>query len=52
VTVQIGSPIYPNAELDQAESVVELRNRTRAAVIAMLGGSSSAETVAEPTQPL
>jgi 1-acyl-sn-glycerol-3-phosphate acyltransferase len=52
VTVQIGKPLYPNAELDQAASVVELRNRTRAAVVAMLGAPSSPGTVAEPAQPL
>lgn len=52
VTVQIGKPIYPNAELDQAESIAELRDRTRAAVIEMLGGATAPEAVAEPAQPL
>jgi 1-acyl-sn-glycerol-3-phosphate acyltransferase len=52
VTVQIGRPLYPNTELDDQEAVVDLRGRTRAAVIEMLGAVSSAEVAAEPSLPL
>lgn len=48
VTVQIGKPIYPNAELAFEDSVTDLRDRTRAAVVAMLSAALVAEAVAEP----
>ena len=41
VTVKIGKPLYPNTELDDEASVVDLRDRTRAAVVEMLGISES-----------
>jgi 1-acyl-sn-glycerol-3-phosphate acyltransferase len=37
VTVQIGKPLYPNMELDDEDAVADLRDRTRAAVVEMLG---------------
>lgn len=43
VTVQTGKPLYPNTELEEAEAVVELRDRTRNAVIAMLAKVRSVE---------
>lgn len=46
VTVQIGKPLYPNTELDELEAVIDLRDRTRAAVTGMLAGLSSPEAVA------
>jgi 1-acyl-sn-glycerol-3-phosphate acyltransferase len=52
VTVRIGKPLYPNAELDEAEAVSDLRERTRAAVIEMLAEASSAQTVASAERPL
>jgi hypothetical protein len=48
VTVQIGEPLYPNTELDDEDSVVDLRDRTRAAVVEMLGAVSSPAVSAEP----
>lgn len=52
VTVQIGKPLYPNTELDDEEAVTDLRDRTRAAVVDMLGAVSSTKTDAEPSLPL
>ena len=52
VTVQIGKPIYPAATLDDLDAVVDLRDRTRAAIIEMLGAVSSPSAVAEPSPPL
>jgi 1-acyl-sn-glycerol-3-phosphate acyltransferase len=52
VTVRIGKPLYPNAELDEADAVSDLRERTRAAVIEMLAKVSSAQTVASAERPL
>jgi 1-acyl-sn-glycerol-3-phosphate acyltransferase len=37
VTVQIGKPLYPNMELDDEDAVADLRDRTRTAVVEMLG---------------
>ena len=36
VTVRIGKPLYPNRVLDDEQSVIDLRDRTRAAVVEML----------------
>lgn len=52
VTVQIGKPLYPNTELEEPEAVTDLRDRTRAAVVAMLAEASSTGVVAESTPPL
>ena len=41
VTVQIGKPLYPNVELDEEDAVVDLRDRTRAAVVEMLRALNS-----------
>ena len=49
VTVQIGRPLYPNLELDEEESVLDLRDRTRAAVVDMLDQTSSSGAVAGPS---
>ena len=49
VTVQIGRPLYPSTELDEEEAIAELRDRTRAAVVDMLGLTSSPEAVAGPS---
>ncbi len=48
VTVQIGEPLYPTTGLDDEDSVVDLRDRTRAAVVEMLGAVSSPAVSAEP----
>jgi 1-acyl-sn-glycerol-3-phosphate acyltransferase len=52
VTVQIGKPIYPNTELEEPEAVADLRDRTRAAVVALLDGASSEPAVAGRARPL
>ena len=52
VTVQIGKPIYPNIELDDEESVIDLRDRTRAAVVEMLATGSSGKDANERSVPL
>ena len=52
VTVRIGKPLYPSTELDDEAAVVDLRDRTRAAVVEMLGTASSAGTRAESSLPL
>ena len=49
VTVQIGKPIYPSIELDDEESVIDLRDRTRAAVVEMLATGSSTRDANEPS---
>ncbi len=49
VTVKIGKPLYPDTELDEEAAVADLRDRTRAAVVEMLGAVSSANTNAEST---
>jgi hypothetical protein len=36
VTVRIGKPLYANRVLDDEQSVIDLRDRTRAAVVEML----------------
>ncbi|MBW2719298.1 MAG: hypothetical protein JRD94_12340 [Deltaproteobacteria bacterium] len=46
MTVQIGSPLYPNTELEEPEAVADLRARTRTAVIDMLAKVSPPEAVA------
>ena len=52
VTVQIGKPIYPSTELEEPEAVADLRDRTRATVVAMLAAVSSAEAAGVSAQPL
>jgi 1-acyl-sn-glycerol-3-phosphate acyltransferase len=52
VTVQIGKPLYPNMELDETDSVADLRDRTRASVSAMLAALSPSEDVGASEQPL
>jgi len=52
VTVQIGKPLYPNTELEEREAVGDLRERTRAAVVAMLAKVRPPEAVAVSAQPL
>lgn len=52
VTVQIGKPLYPEPELEEEAAVADLRDRTRAAVVEMLGGVSQSGSDAEPARPL
>jgi 1-acyl-sn-glycerol-3-phosphate acyltransferase len=52
VTVQIGKPLYPSTELEELEAVTDLRDRTRAAIVAMRTGPSSPVAVAEGARPL
>jgi len=52
VTVQIGKPLYPDAALEESEAITDLRDRTRAAIVEMLGRLSRPGTVAEPARPL
>jgi len=52
VTVQIGRPLYPSAELEEPEAVADLRARTRAAVLDMLAKVSPPEAVAVSTRQL
>ena len=52
VTVQIGKPLYPNTALDEDACVIDLRDRTRAAVVDMLRATSSARTATKPSLPL
>ena len=52
VTVQIGRPLYPNTQLDEEEAVADLRDRTRIAVIEMLGAASSTESGTDSSLPL
>jgi 1-acyl-sn-glycerol-3-phosphate acyltransferase len=49
VTVQIGKPIYPNMTLDDEAAVIELRDRTRAAIVEMLGKANSPAVADEPS---
>jgi 1-acyl-sn-glycerol-3-phosphate acyltransferase len=49
VTVQIGKAIYPNTDLIFEDSVIDLRDRTRAAIVEMLQAARSVEAVVEPT---
>ena len=52
VRVQIGKPLYPDPELEEEQAVTDLRDRTRAAVLEMLGAPSHPGSVAEPARPL
>lgn len=52
VTVQIGKPIYPNTELDEQACVIDLRERTRAAVVEMVGAARSVRAHIERSLPL
>ena len=52
VTVQIGKPLYPSTELEPEEAVVDLRDRTRAAIVQMLGRARSKQAGVEPSLPL
>ncbi len=52
VTVQIGTPLYPNLELEEPEAVADLRDRARSAVVRMLTEAASTQAVAESARPL
>jgi 1-acyl-sn-glycerol-3-phosphate acyltransferase len=52
VTVQIGKPIYPSAELEEPEAVTDLRDRSRAAVVDMLARASSPRADTTAARPL
>jgi len=52
VTVQIGKPIYPNTALGEEACVIDLRDRTRAAVVEMLGATRATTTTAKASVPL
>ncbi len=50
VTVEIGAPIYPVAELAKEERVADLRDRTRQAVVGLKARAVAAKTGVESTQ--
>ena len=52
VTVQIGTPLYPDLELEEPEAVADLRDRARSAVVRMLTEAASTQAVAESARPL
>lgn len=52
VTVQIGKPLYPDAILEESDAVIDLRDRTRASIVEMLGRTKRPGSVAEPARPL
>ena len=52
VTVQLGKPIYPRTELEPEAAVVDLRDRTREAVVEMLGQSTVRHADAAASLPL
>lgn len=52
VTVRIGAPLYPIAELSKEDRVADIRQRTREAIIALKESPRPAGAVAESTQPL
>ena len=52
VTVQIGTPLYPNLELEEPDAVADLRDRARNAVVQMLTEAASTQAVAESARPL
>lgn len=47
VTVRVGAPIYPIAELSTEDRVADLRDRTREAIIRMKGASAPRRAAAE-----
>ena len=52
VTVRVGAPLYPIAELSKEDRVADLRDRTRKAIIALKAYDTPARVVAESAQPL
>jgi 1-acyl-sn-glycerol-3-phosphate acyltransferase len=52
VTVQIGKPLYPDPEFEEQEAVAHLRDRTRTAIVEMLGRIRRPKNDAEPARPL
>jgi len=51
VTVQIGKPLYPSAELPEDDAVIDLRDRTRNAVVELLRAINSPAVAAEASPP-
>ncbi|MDH3199259.1 MAG: 1-acyl-sn-glycerol-3-phosphate acyltransferase [Myxococcales bacterium] len=52
VTVRVGAPLYPIAELSKEDRIADLRDRTREAIIALKERAIPARAVAESAQPL
>lgn len=52
VTVRVGEPLYPLAELSKEDRVADLRDRTREAIIALKESATRTGAVAESAQPL
>lgn len=52
VTVRVGAPLYPIAELSKEDRVADLRDRTREAIIALKARTTPPRVVAESAQPL
>lgn len=52
VTVQIGKPIYPNTALSEEDCINDLRDRTRAAVVEMLGATRAMKPPTKASVPL
>jgi 1-acyl-sn-glycerol-3-phosphate acyltransferase len=52
VTVRVGAPIYPVAELGKEDRVADLRDRTREAIIALKKTAAPPGAVVESGQPL
>ncbi len=52
VTVRVGAPLYPLAELSKEDRVADLRDRTREAIIALKESATRTGAVAESAQPL
>ncbi len=52
VTVRVGKPLYPLAELSKEDRVADLRDRTREAIIALKESATRTGAVAESAQPL
>lgn len=52
VTVRVGAPLYPIAELGKEERVTDLRDRTRKAIIVLKESSTPAGVVTQSAQPL
>ncbi|MEM7136198.1 MAG: lysophospholipid acyltransferase family protein [Myxococcota bacterium] len=47
VTVRVGAPVYPVAELSTDDRVADLRDRTREAIVELKGGEGPTPAVAE-----
>ncbi len=52
VTVRVGAPIYPVAELGKEDRVADLRDRTREAIVALKKTALATGAVVESAQPL